>query len=540
MTRNSLYRAVSASALFLSVTALPGCGGGGGSSSSSTSTPTGGEQTQTFGALTANVVGALQTPVVGASANTVVTGVAGASITTLQAAQSPNLSYTQIAFDRNGEVYTISPNGANAAELTSDLITYSNATTPVWLLNNSKIAFSRYDTTVSHFQIFTINADKTGMVRLTDGTSDCFNPSASPTNSAILYDTYNSSAGAQQIYSINPTGGAATRLSTGVSVDNDPTWSPDGSKYAYVHYDSTAGHYQIYIANANGSGAHAVFSAYATYDFFEPAWSPDGTKIAFVWKNGSNYHIYAGLVSGASLQGLTSSSYDDFYPAWAPDGSKITFSRTDSTGHSQIYVANADGTQPARISDGSANDATPSWSTLITKRYFVGPAGYNYGTAASGFLYSQQGTAITSLLTFDATTPSGTRVAALPTDVANAPNLIFTISASDALTGLKYWNGLTSTYVRVIGAGSTLATATNAIVSFDAATGLVASVLPYATSHVVKAQSTDALQSHISGGAIVLQGKFLAAMDGKGNNKAPQGASEVRIDSHTGEILSVQ
>ncbi|MEO7715130.1 MAG: hypothetical protein ABIY70_02915 [Capsulimonas sp.] len=543
MANPSFHRAaVTAAALLVGMFSIAGCGGGGGGSSSSVPTAPGGGagQDQTFGALTAHIVGATQAPVVGGSGGTVVTGVAGAAITTLQAAQSPSVSSSLIAFDRGGAVYTISPNGASQTQLTTDIPTYSNATAPSWSPNGAKIAYMRYDASVGHFQIYTALPDGTGSVRLTDGRADCANPSFSPNGATILFDQSNTTIGFRQIYSISSSGGTATRLSTVAAQETDPTWAPDGSKYAYNHYDATAGHNYIYIANANGSGAHNAAPVYTSYDFIQPAWSPDGSKIAFAFYINSNYHIYVISATSGSLQALTYAAYNDLSPAWSADGSKIAFSRTDSSTRPQIYVANADGTQAYRITDGATSDATPAWSPLITKRYFVGPAGYAYGTSASGFLFAQQGDTISSLMTFDAATPSGTRVASLTGISTNLPNIIFTATASDRFTAMTYWNGLSAKPIRVIGSGSTLATATDVVISFNSTTGRVASVLPYATSHVVEAKNTGGLQSHLASGAIVLQGKFLAAMDSAGANKAPQGASEIRLDSRTGEILSVQ
>ncbi|MEJ7711497.1 MAG: DPP IV N-terminal domain-containing protein [Pyrinomonadaceae bacterium] len=48
-------------------------------------------------------------------------------------------------------------------------------------------------------------------------------------------------------------------------------------------------------------------------------------------------------------------------PRWSPDGRQITFD-SRAEGYAQIYVVNAEGGPPRRITDGTANNVVPSWS----------------------------------------------------------------------------------------------------------------------------------------------------------------------------------
>ena len=114
------------------------------------------------------------------------------------------------------------------------------------------------------------------------------------------------------------------------------------------------------------------------------------------------------------------------------------------------------------------------------------------GASAGGFLYGQQGTKITSVVTFDARTRSGLSVTNQTGTNTSGPNVVFGIASTDVLTSLVYRNGLTNSKVTVIGTGGLAgATATNAIVSYDANTGLVASVLPYTAAAERRGQCQD-------------------------------------------------
>ncbi|MGZ8567312.1 MAG: DPP IV N-terminal domain-containing protein [Actinomycetota bacterium] len=92
-------------------------------------------------------------------------------------------------------------------------------------------------------------------------------------------------------------------------------------------------------------------------DPFHAAWSPDGTRIAF--DMGSD--IYVVDVGTGDVDALTSDGMSST-PAWSPDGTKIAFHRDVSAGNSEIFVMNADGTDPTRLTEDPAFDLGPSWS----------------------------------------------------------------------------------------------------------------------------------------------------------------------------------
>ena len=92
-------------------------------------------------------------------------------------------------------------------------------------------------------------------------------------------------------------------------------------------------------------------------------------RIAFT----SDNTIYTINPDGSGLLQLTpfDNGFRDRFPVWSPDGTKIAFGRTTFVVKSQIYVMNADGTNPTRITVNSANDSQPSWSPDGTKIAFV-------------------------------------------------------------------------------------------------------------------------------------------------------------------------
>jgi len=71
-----------------------------------------------------------------------------------------------------------------------------------------------------------------------------------------------------------------------------------------------------------------------------------------------------------SLHRLTTDLAVDNYPCWSPDGTKIVFT-SNRTGHNQIWVMNADGTNQHNISNSSSSDLTPAYSPDGSKIAFT-------------------------------------------------------------------------------------------------------------------------------------------------------------------------
>jgi len=76
---------------------------------------------------------------------------------------------------------------------------------------------------------------------------------------------------------MNADGSGVTRLTDHPALDLTPTWSPDGSQIAFA--SNRAGSFQIHAMNADGTAVRQVTSQGQNTD---PAWSPDGRSIAFV------------------------------------------------------------------------------------------------------------------------------------------------------------------------------------------------------------------------------------------------------------------
>jgi hypothetical protein len=327
--------------------------------------------------------------------------------------------------------------------------------------------------------------------------------------------------------------GTATNLTNTPGTDNvNPNWSPDGSKIVFRRYLNNKS--SIFVMNANGSGQTNLsqFNGNIGNDD-HPSWSPDGTRIAFISSRFGQYELCTMKADGTQFNRLTSNGADDRFPDWSPDGFLIVYGYTDDhTG--TIYTINANGGVPTPLTpSGAAIDQMPAWSGPITtygpSTVLIGANGI-LGTRAAGFLLGQVSGDMTSFVAVDATPRNTLRCAALTGLTPGLSTVVFSVSSDQGINRLAYINGLGVLPITVVNAAGP----SGALVSFNAATGRVTTVLPYIVTR------SGAPKASVAGGRAVLRGKFTAAWDGKGENHASGPVTEVTLDGRTGEIVSVR
>lgn len=264
-------------------------------------------------------------------------------------------------------------------------------------------------------EIYLMQADGSGVTRLTNNPAADRHPSGAPNALSIVFESNRDDPDPQHcgtagfpncifhIYSMNVDGTGITRLTDGPFADVDAVWSFDSARIAF---DSTRadpdpqhcgqpGHpnciKNIYVMNTDGSditlltgnppGTPSAAPSAALASNYHPNWSPDDAHIAFVSDRDDAHpetcgqsgqpacvtQIYVMKYDGTAVTRLTADSSQNEHPAWSPDASHIAFD-SNSSGRFQIYSVKIDGTGMSRLTNDAGDDVDPNWAPGCNNR----------------------------------------------------------------------------------------------------------------------------------------------------------------------------
>lgn len=230
-------------------------------------------------------------------------------------------------------------------------------------------------------------------------------------------------AGRTVVFVMNPDGSAKRRISADAMAEMAPSWSPDGHSLAYFAMDMASGGMQLRLLDLKTHATVVVTGNGKDKGPAAPIWSADGERLSFlgqddkgrsqVWvvhRDGSNLrelssktaprgagwadlsrngkklvwigdlreqgtHILVTDVDSGITQNLTSAIQAGHESArWSPDGRQIVFasSRDDKVNsRSDVFVMNADGSEPRNLSRHPGEDFDPKWSADGRKVIFA-------------------------------------------------------------------------------------------------------------------------------------------------------------------------
>ncbi len=94
---------------------------------------------------------------------------------------------------------------------------------------------------------------------------------------------------------------------------------------------------------------------------WDPKRSPNGGRVAFVHDAGGRGQIFVMNADGSEPANLSNNSYCDRSPTWSPDGRRIAF-LSERGGDWDIWTMNADGSGQRRLAGNPGLDRAPAWS----------------------------------------------------------------------------------------------------------------------------------------------------------------------------------
>jgi Tol biopolymer transport system component len=224
-------------------------------------------------------------------------------------------------------------------------------------ITRGQIVFS--DTNAQFYAIFVADSSGVRLNRLSPSYSLDLDPAISSDGKRIAFSAGIPNEAWLDIYVMNADGTGRVRLTHEVNASSrQPAWSPDGKQIAFEHSVLTGE--QIFVMNADGTDVRQLTNW--TAGSTSPEWSSDGRKILFArdingWENKGIFEMDA---DGSNVRQLTS-GYRDAQPTRSPDGSRIAFIRETDSGAS-LFVMSADGSNVMWLANGIAWDANAAWS----------------------------------------------------------------------------------------------------------------------------------------------------------------------------------
>lgn len=171
-------------------------------------------------------------------------------------------------------------------------------------------------------------------------------------------------SGHKEIWEMDYDGAGQRQLTTLRSIALTPRWSPDGSRIAFTCYAASPGGVvtpQICLFSLVTNKMVAFPRWRGTNS--SPAWSPDGTKIMFSSSMYSDPELFVVDANGGPAKRITYSAGADTSPAWNPKTGQQVASISDRGGLPQLYLMNADGTNPTKIDlQDMGYVIDPAWS----------------------------------------------------------------------------------------------------------------------------------------------------------------------------------
>jgi len=250
-----------------------------------------------------------------------------------------------------------------------------------------RIAFSSDRS--GQWRIWVMNADGSGMARLTTGTAadDDVDPAFSPDAAEMLFTS--TRGGAVGVWRMRSDGTELSRICDGDQAEwrpdgaqiafrrggriftldladgrqkaltpegwlscSGPAWSPDVEAIAFARLQE--GKNALFVVPAQGGDPLKLYDKEGAC---EPHWSPDSSRIAYETET----HICTIRLDGTDNRLLTYFGGVQRYPRWSPDGQRIVFCQgVSERGPWELYVIPSQGGAPQRLTEGGS-DIQPDW-----------------------------------------------------------------------------------------------------------------------------------------------------------------------------------
>jgi LysM repeat protein len=216
---------------------------------------------------------------------------------------------------------------------------------------SGKIAYPAFDRGRNVYDLWMVDLATGEQVSLSASASQ---PAFNKDGSLLAYRSWD--LGTRGIFFRDFIGGRGGKVTNFVE-DGMPTWSPDSFTFAFASRKEGDRVPRIYVGNQLGEDPFGL-----AFQGEYPSTFPDGRLVVKGCTPSGDCGIFTMGPSGGG-ENKISGEPSDTAPAPSPDGSKIAFMSNGRGGNNwEIWVMNADGSDPKRLTENGSNEGLPAWS----------------------------------------------------------------------------------------------------------------------------------------------------------------------------------
>ena len=266
---------------------------------------------------------------------------------------------TFLSVDENFKrsIYLMNADGSDIIKLTEGIIKERVTAFSVFSLSPDckKAVFQVINGASNTSDITVFDIDSHSLTNLTNGEPEnCSEPRWSPDDSKIAFSSYDSANFKDIIYTMNTDGTNIKEIGEGLS----PDWSPDGQRIVcWARKNNEEG--DIYTMETNGDKIKKITEGQFGSALYSLRWSPDSKQILFC----DDKNIYVIDSNGDNLNILLRDA-NSMSCCWSPDGHKVAFDAViEPDTQRYIWVMDRDGGNLQRLtnSDSGKKESLIDW-----------------------------------------------------------------------------------------------------------------------------------------------------------------------------------